>query len=213
MLPEDAVCKDHLVVVIHVSAAEEIVLVFEVDPWKIHPIHLVGMDLGFGQHHVFAEGDMGAGIADLLVAGERRAGAGQEIAEYAFDLPLVIQQCECLRPLLPGVGPDHHSAQAVDGTERQLARVFFPEEAGIPGFHVFCGRHSVGHGEDTLRADAFAIEHVPQPGNQYGGLAAPRHSQQQDRTLCLTDGLLLLPVQPDGVLTFELFIGHGRLPI
>lgn len=80
-----------------------------------------------------------------------------------------------------------------------------------PGFHIPGSCHGVGHGEDTLRGDAFTVEHVPQPGDQHGGLAAPRHSQQQDRAIRLADGLLLLPVQPDWVLTFELLVGHGRL--
>ncbi len=153
---------------------------------------------------------MGAGVAHLLVAGERCPGAGKQVADDALDLPLIVQQGESVRALLPGVVLDDHRAQAVDGAEGQLVRVLLAKEAGEPGLHIPRGRYSIGHGEDALRADALAVEHVPQPGDQHRGLAAPRHSQQQDGPLRLTDGLLLLPVQPDGILTFELLVGHGR---
>ena len=134
-----------------------------------------------------------------------------QVADHTVDLPLIVQQGERRGSFLTGIGPDHHRAQAVDSAESQLVRVFFPEEVGEPDLHILGGRHGVGHGENPLRADALVIEHVPQPGHQHGGLAAPRNSQQQDRTLRLTDGLLLLPVQPDGVLAFEFFVGHERL--
>ena len=211
ILTEDAVGKDHLIVVVHTLRPEEKILILEVDSREVHPIHLVGVDLRFCQHHVLAIGDMGAGVVDLLVAGESRTGSGQKIPDHALDLPLIVQQRECLCAFLPGVGPDHHRAQAVDGAEGQLVRVFFTEEADEPGFHILCSRHGVGHGEDPLRADALAVEHVPQPGHQHRSLAAPRHSQQQDRAVRLTDCLLLLTVQPDGILAFEFFVGHGRL--
>ena len=91
ILPEDAAGEDHLVVIIHFPAAEEIVLVFEVNPWKIYPLYLVGVDLLLGQHHVLAVRDMGAGVFDLEVAGERRSGAGEQVTDHTVDLPLIIQ--------------------------------------------------------------------------------------------------------------------------
>ena len=211
VLPENAVCEDHLVIVVHAPAAEEIVLIFKIDPREIHPVYLVGMDLRFGQHHVLTVGDMRACVLHLKVTGERRSGAGQQIADDAVDLPLIVQQGEGLRSLLPGVASDHHRAQAVDGAEGQLVRVAFPEEADKTGLHIPGGRHGVGHGQYLLRADAYAMEHVSQTCDQHGGLAAPRHSQQQDGALGLTDRLILLPVQLDGILTFKLIVGHGRL--
>ena len=212
VLPENAAGEDHLVIVVHPPGATEVVLILKIHPWEVHPVHLVGVDLRLRQHHVLAVGDVGAGIADLLVAGKGRTGSREEIPDHALDLPLIVQQGKCFRVFLPGVVADHHRAQAVDGAEGQLAGVVFPKDTGKPGLHVLGSRHGVGHGEDALWRDALAVEHVSQPGHQHGGLAAPRHSQQQDGALRLADGLLLLTVQLNGILGFEFFVGHGRLP-
>ena len=209
VLAEDAAGENHLVVVVHASAAEQIVLVLEVHPGEVHPLHLVGVDLRFGKHHVLAVGDVGAGGLYQELAGEGGAGADQQIPDDAAQLPLIVQQGKGLRAPLPGVVSDHHGAQAVDGAEGEPPGLLLPEEAYKPGPHVPGGGHGVGHGENLLRRDAPAAEHVPQPGDQHSGLAASRHSQEQRGPLRQADRLLLLRVQGDGVLGPEFLVRHG----
>ena len=179
---EDAQGKDHLVVKVHETAAAQIVLVLEVYGGKIHPLHRVAVDIGLGEHHVLAVGDVGPGLLDLLLGGKVAAGALEQVPENGIQVGVAVGQGEGLRALPPGIGVDDGGAQTVDGAEGELPCQVLPEEGGKPPGHVSGGGDGVGDGEDLLWRDATAVDEAAQPGHQYGGLAAARHRQQQHGT-------------------------------
>ena len=167
------------------------------------------MYFGFGEHHVLAVGNEGADLLNLLVAGKRNALAGQQIPDLAVELD-VIRQLKRLCIFTPGIVPDYLDAQAVDGAEFQTAGQLIPEALCKAAAHVSRGGYRVGHGENLLRGNIMAEDQKAQPGHQYRGLAAPRHSQQKHGALRLLDGGLLLGVELNLMFFPKLLVGHGQ---
>ena len=50
----------------------------------------------------------------------------------------------------------------------ELVPVLLPKKADEPGLHIAGRGHGVCDGENILRADALAADHVPQAGDQHG---------------------------------------------
>ncbi len=209
---EDPEGEDHLVIKVHEPAPAQVVLVLEIDRGEVHALHAVGVDLGFGEYHVLAVGDVGPGVPDLLLGGIGGPGPGQQVPHHGIELALVVRQGERLRALPAGVEAEDGGAQAVDGPEGQLPGKGLPKEGLEALLHVPGGRDRIGDGEELPGRDALAVQKIAQPGHQNGGLAAPRHRQQQHRPLSLTHGGHLLFVQLDGKGGPKFLVGHGCAP-
>ena len=205
---QDAAGKDHLVVVVHAAAALQLLPIGEVDGGKIHSVQPDLPDLFIGEQHVLAVGDPGADLLHVLIGGVVAPG-GHQLPDQGGQAALAALQLEGDGPLDPGVAVDDGLADAVDGAEREGFGVLRSEEGVKPALHVPGGGYRVGDGEDMPRIYPQTVEHIPQSGDQHGGLAAARNGQQEGGPVHLPHGGLLLGVELDMETGFEFLVGHS----
>ena len=211
ILPENLEGIDHLVVVIHQLSVPQGLAVGLIEGREVQALHLNFRQLLPLEHLVLHIGDGGLEALYGALRGKLIGLVPVEFPQQSALLAAVLQQAEGGAAHDPLIIADYPAAHAVDGAEAQPLCRLLAEAGGKPPLHIPGGRHGIGHGEDALRLDAPHVAHVAQPGHQDGGFAAARHCQQQHRPLRLLHRSLLLRVQTDGKLCFELGKVHCLL--
>ena len=94
-----------------------------------------------------------------------------------------------------GVKIDDFGGNAVDGAEFRDLGAVLAEQPGEPLPHLPGGGLGVGHGQNFVRGNAAAAEHVAQSSHQDSGLSAAGYRQKQHGPVHSVHRLRLLRVQ------------------
>ena len=193
-LAQNPVGVDHLVVVVHELVGAQQAAVLLVDGRKLHPLHLYLFQIFTGNHAVFHIGDGGLYRLDGALRGKFPALPPADLSDDGRLASSVLQQLKGLAALGALIGPNDSAAYSVNGAKLQPVGQGLAEKGGEAPGHIPGGGDGVGHGEDVLRRHALGDE-VANAGDQYRGLAAARHCQQQNRSGEGLNGLFLLGVK------------------
>ena len=199
---------DHLIVVVHEPPLPHGAAVSPVERRKVAALHLYLTQFFVGEHLIFGVGNGGGQPLDGALTGKLALLRPEQLGQQRVFAPL-LQQGESCAAVLLLIEADDPAAHPIDGAEGQPRRFRLTKKSGVPPAHIRRCRHRVGHGQDFPGGHAPPMKQIAQPGHQDGGLAAAGHRQQQHRALHRLYRRLLLGVQLQGIVGFELGKLHG----
>ena len=204
----------HLVVIVHPFIVPQGLAVF---PVQLREFLKAGVQLPqplLRQHHIFGIGDALAQLLHHALGGVLAAQVPVQVRNQLRQGALVLRQDEG-RPFaaILGIVGDDLGGHAVDGADLRGMGAVLAEQGGKALLHLPGGSPGIGHGENLVRRNAAAAQHIAQAGHQHGGFPAAGHRQQQHRALHGVHRLLLLAVQPGGIFPVKGFPVHGAPPL
>ena len=213
ILLQDRLGIDHLIVIVHppLLAQQQIILLVKLrEPVEAR---VQFGDLLLLQNLVFYKGNPFSQFSGHVLAGKFPVQFPVQVRHQLGKPPFVLHQREGRSAAVgPGVIGDDFGRNAVDRPKFRDFRAILSEKRRKALLHLPGGRFRVGHGQNFIRRDAAAAEHIPQPGHQHGGLSAAGDRQQQDCPLHGVDRFLLLGVQPPGIFPVKFRSVHADAP-
>ena len=207
---------DHLIVVIHPPLPLHFFAVALIDFCKrIAGFLLQLLQLLSGKLHILDIADPAPKLRRLRLRGKASRSVNVKIPEKLQNLTLVRLQRKRLLPDSASIICDHTGADPVDGPELKSARrigKLRAEHPFKPPSHVLRRRHGIGYGQDLLRQNAKAEEHISKPCHQNGCLSGSRNSKNKDRTVHCLNGPVLLICQLQRIFLFIFFKRHEIHP-
>ena len=207
---------DHLIVVIHQPLLLHLFAVASIDFCKrIAGFFLQLLQLLSGKLHVLDITDPAPKLRRLRLRGKASRRVNVKTPEKLQNLALVRLQRKRLLPDSAPILCNHTGADPVDGPELESARrigKLHAEHPFKPPSHVLRRRHGIGYGQDLLRQNTKAEEHIPKPCHQNGCLSCSRNSKNKDRTVHCLNGPVLLICQLQRIFLFIFFKRHEIHP-
>ena len=165
------------------------------------------------QHHVLCVCNVSAQPFRNALGGIFTAELPVQVRNQPGKSALILYQGEGLAlSVVLGIEGDDLGGDAVDGAELRNLRAVIPEQPGKALLHFAGGSPGIGHGQDLIRGDAAAAQHVAQTGHQYGGFPAAGHRQQQHRAVYGMDSFRLLRVKAPDIFPVKCFSVHVVTP-
>ena len=161
------------------------------------------LDLFVGKHGVFAIGNAGAGLFQIILGGKASAASFPCLTQQSKALTLVTDKLKGLSSCQLFKLPDNAGAHTVDGTKFQPVGVFRAEHLGKAAAQIVGCRHRVGHCQNAFGWHTVTINQIAHPRKQCSGFTASGYRQQQHRAFGLCNSRLLLPVQLERKLPAE----------
>ena len=118
-------------------------------------------------------------------------------------------EMEELRATYTGIKIDDFGGNAVDRANLRDLRTILAKKPDEPLLHFPGGRLGVGHGQDRVRRDPAAAEHIAQPGHQHRGFSAAGYGQKQHRAVYGVNSFQLLRIESRCIVPVKFASGHA----
>ena len=164
---------DHLVIIIHPPALPQRQIVLYIQLWELVESSVQFAEILFAKHHVLHIGDPLAKLLDHALCGELAAEFPVQIGNDFRQFSFIFNHCKgASTAMRPGIKIDDFRGNAVDRANLRDLRTVLTKKPDEPLLHLPGGRLGVGHGQDRVRRDPAAAEHIAQPGHQHRGFSA-----------------------------------------
>ena len=203
----------HLVIIVHPPLLPQHLVVPAVQLRKLVEPRVQLANRPFVQHHVLHIGDPPAQLLDGALGSKVLAELEVQIRDQLGQFHFIFHQCKGVSPATyTGIKIDDFGGNAVDGAKLRDLGAVLPKQPGEPLPHFPGGGLGIGHGQNFVRRDAAAAEHIAQAGHQHGGLSAAGHRQKQHGALHGVHRLRLLRIEPQRIFPVKYFSVHADAP-